>query len=178
MPNHVLTEVVFRGVGPLKQIDILDKVSSRESSIDFAVLLPPPLNIWCGNVGSEHRKAFPGTALDWNRANWGTKWNAYGIDQGGKYASIGRTNDTLTLRFQTAWSPPMGWLVALFNAFRLSFDYTYLDEGASRAMAGSFQIAVDELNGDQWCEKEGDDETHRRMHKLLWGVEEFGRDEE
>lgn len=177
MPNHVLTEVVFRDVGSLKQIDILGKVSSRERKIDFEELLPMPLNIWRGNVSSRHEEAFPGTALDWCSANWGTKWNAYGIDEGGKYESVERTDDSLTLRFQTAWSPPMGWLVALFNSFGLSFEYAYLDEGASHAMSGSFRIGVDKFLGDQWSEAKADEPTHRRMHKLMWGVEEFAAEE-
>lgn len=175
MPNHVLTEVVFRGVGSLKQLDILTKVSSKDREIDFDVLLPMPLNIWRGNVSSKHESAFPGTALDWCAANWSTKWNAYGINQG--YKSIERTDGALTLCFQTAWSPPRGWLVALFNVFRLPLDYTYFDEGASHSVVGSFRIAVDTFGGDQWSEQQADEITHRRMRKLLWGVEEFGLDD-
>lgn len=169
MPNHVLTEVVFRDVASLKQVDILQKVMGRERAIDFETLLPMPLNIWRGNVGMEHKKAFPDNSLDWCTKNWGTKWNAYGIDKGGRYQSIERADDSLTLRFQTAWGPPMGWLVALFNHFRLSFDYAYLDEGDIRAKAGSFRLATDDFYGDQWKEREADDETHSRMHLLMYG---------
>jgi hypothetical protein len=172
MPNHVMNEIVFRDIGSLKQIDILQKVEGPERKIDFNVLLPMPLNIWRGNVSEKHEKAFPGNALDWCAANWGTRWNAYGIDQGG-YRSIECADDSLTLRFQTAWSPPMGWLVALFNQFWLPFDYTYLDEGRERAIAGAFRLAVHPTDGDGWGERDVDDATHRRMHKMLWGVESF-----
>jgi hypothetical protein len=175
MPNHVLTEVVFRNIGSLRQADILAKVSSRTDKIDFEVLLPIPLNIWKGSVSIKHEKAFPGNALDWCHANWSTKWGAYGIDKG--YESIERADNSLTLRFQTAWRPPMGWLVALFNTFRLPIDYTYLDEGALGSVCGSFGLAVNQFDGDQWDEAPADDVTHRRMHKLLWGVEQF-EDEE
>ncbi len=177
MPSHVVTEIVFRDVGSLQQVDILGKVSSQKRKIDFETLLPMPLNIWCGNVSAKHEARFPGTAPDWCSKNWGTKWNAYGIDQGGGYESIERTDNSLTLRFQTAWSPPMGWLAALFNTFHLPFDYTYLDEGASRAVAGAFKIAADPFFEDQWDETPADDATHRRMHKLLWDVEEFASEE-
>jgi len=175
MPNHVLTEVVFRDVGSLMQIDILGKVSSRERRIDFDVLLPIPLNVWRGSVSTKHEKKLAGTALDWCVANWGTKWNAYGINQG--YESVERTDDSLTLRFQTAWSPPMGWFVALLNQFRLPFDYTYFDEGAIGSRIGMFRPDADALLGDRWDETDAAPLDHRRMHKLMWGVEEFETDQ-
>ena len=37
------------------------------------------------------------TWYDWCHDNWGTKWNAYGLDQGGRYKSVAHDGDTLTL---------------------------------------------------------------------------------
>jgi hypothetical protein len=175
MPNHV-TEVVFRGVSLVHQEDILALVRGREADIDFETLLPIPLNVWQGSVGTRH-SVFPDNALDWCRANWNTKWNAYGLDQGGKYRSIDQADDTLTLTFQTAWSTPYGWLLALWHRSGRPFEYTWLDEGRSNAFAGRFTAYSDDFSSEPWTEAEADEETTRRMHKLMWGVEEFPAEE-
>lgn len=177
MPNHVLTEIRFKNVDADQQGAILALARGPESPIDFGTLLPIPSNIWQGNVGTKH-SVFPGTALDWCRANWTTKWNAYGIDQGGRYQTIATTDDTLVLTFQTAWSTPYGWLLALWHIGELPFEYSYIDEGAVRAKSGFFAAYSDEFSAEPWAEVEADEAEHRRMHKLMWGVEEFTEDGE
>lgn len=172
MPNHVITEIRFKNVDADQQGAILALARGPESPIDFATLLPIPSNIWQGSVSTRH-SVFPGNALDWCRDNWKTKWNAYGIDQGGKYQTIATTDDTLTLTFQTAWSTPYGWLLALWHIGELPFEYSFLDEGALRAKTGRFTAYSDDFTSDPWSEEAADDAEHRRMHKLLWGVEEF-----
>ena len=44
--------------------------------------------------------------LDWNRAVWGTKWDAY-------HDSISESGDTLTIYYATAWSPNRDWVKVL-----------------------------------------------------------------
>jgi hypothetical protein len=175
MPNHVLTEIRFKNIDADQQGAILALCRGPESPIDFGTLLPIPSNIWQGSVGQKHA-VFPGNALDWARANWGTKWNAYGIDEGGRYKTIATTDDTLTLTFQTAWSTPYGWLLALWHIGELRFEYSYLDEGAISAKVGRFTTYSDGLGDQPWSEEQAPEEEHRRMHKLLWGVERFEDD--
>lgn len=174
MPNHVINEVIFRNVDAERQTTILAMIKNETGEIDFGVLVPKPLNIWDGSTGSNHEKKFKRIGLDWARDNWGTKWNAYGQDQGGKYQSIAQTDDTLTLTFQTAWSAPYPWLAALFNFFKLPFDHNWFDEGHSRGVCGKFdyQAYLTDL-GTAWAETDADDEMQKHLHKLLWGVEEF-----
>lgn len=172
MPKDVINEVIFRNVSPEQRAAILAKVGGEKSPVDFEVLLPLPLNVWWGSVGTKHEKRFPGNALDWCRENWSTKWNAYGISEGGRYESVAQTDDTLTLTFQTAWGPPMGWLVALFNTLRLPFEYRFLSEGSDTGGRGTF-APDDGSMGDKWDETETDEALTRHLHKLLWGVEEF-----
>ena len=169
MPNHVINELIFRNVNADQQDAIIAAACDAEGKVDFSVLVPAPLNMWNGNVGSEHEKAFGRTGLDWNRANWGTKWNAY------SHQATERTDDTLVLRFETAWSPPYPWLAAVLNKLSLPFEHNWLDEGASRGRAGRFSI--EEKWGPEWKETEADDQLHRHLHKLHWGVEQF-EDEE
>jgi hypothetical protein len=166
MPNHVINEIIFRQVDHDTQTNIVGGACNA-GRVDFGILVPSPLNLWMGSVGSEHEKKFKRTSLDWNRENWGTKWNAYGDDP-----HIERGRDTLTLRFQTAWSPPYPWLAALLNKFGLPFEHNWLDEGCERAVSGQFR--PDGRNGGpEWSETRASDEMQRHLHKLLWGVEEF-----
>ncbi len=175
MPNHVITEIVFRNLPKEKLVAILDMASSTEQKIDFSTLLPIPLNVWQGSVSIRHESAFgkENTALDWCRLNWGTKWNAYGLDEGGKYRSVDQSADALTLTFQTAWSTPYGWLLALWHKSGCAFEYTWLDEGREHAFAGRFTTYEDDIRSEPWREDEADEATTRRMHKLMYGVESF-----
>ena len=168
MPNHVLNELVFR-VDHETQDRILAKMLNEKGEVDFAVLVPAPLNMWWGSVGIDHEKAFKRTHLDWARDNWGTKWNAY------SQKPIARTDDTLTIIFETAWRPPYGWLAAIFNSLRVSFDHNWLDEGASRGVCGRFDATFieDDMRGRPWTETEADDDMQKRLHKMHWGVESF-----
>lgn len=175
MPNHVITEIVFRGVSKEKKAEILAMVSGANSQIDFTTLLPIPLNVWQGSVGRRHEEAFykENTALDWSRQNWGTKWNAYGLDEGGRYHSIVQVDDRLVLTFQTAWRTPYGWLLALWHKSNVPLEYTWFDEGREHAVAGRFTTYDDDMRGDPWLEAEADEATTRRFHKLMFGVEAF-----
>lgn len=166
MPNHVVNEIIFEGLKAGQAADLLAGLCDAEQNADFSILLPPPLNSWPGSVGTKHEKAFPTNHLDWCRQNWGTKWGAYSS----KPTEI--TETTLILRFQTAWSPPRGWLLAIFNRFKLSFRYNWLDEGESRGHAGYFDYpALDDLTfrKEAWGEQEADDALDRHLHMLRWG---------
>jgi hypothetical protein len=44
--------------------------------------------------------------LYWNRAVWGTKWDAY-------HYSVAESGDTLTIYYATAWSPNCDWVKVL-----------------------------------------------------------------
>lgn len=180
MPNHVLNEIVFRDIDPIQKDAILSHVRSSECDIDFCVLLPIPLNVWQGNVGIQHETAFrkANTALAWCAENWGTKWGAYGLNEGGRYRSIVAENSTLTLIFQTAWRPPYGWLLALWHKTGLPFEYTWLDQGRDTAIAGRFTSYDGDMLSEPWLEATAEEATTRRMHKLLWGVESFENEDE
>lgn len=165
MPNHVINELIFRGVDTVGQDAILAATTNDEGKVDFGILVPMPINRWQGDVGSEHDKAFGPSGMVWARENWGTKWNAYSMKP------IERTDDTLTLRFETAWAPPYPWLAAVLNSFERPFEHNWLDEGRERGRSGVFTF--DQKWGPQWSEADATDEMHRHLHKLHFGVEEF-----
>lgn len=177
MPNHVINEVTFSNVDAETQGRIIALVRGAEREIDFNVLIPMPINVWQGNVSTKHEQAFGECGLDWSRREWGTKWNAYGLDEGGKYQSIRASEGTLVLTFQTAWSAPRKWLLALFNTCKIPFEYRWMSEGEDVAVIGRFYFDPREMGSPDWDEKTiEDDAERRRIHKLLWGVEEFEED--
>ena len=173
MPNHVINEIIFRTKDPAQQNRILHKVRGEDGRIDFGVLVPQPLNMWNGGVGQKHERKFGRTGLDWARENWGTKWNAYGHNEGGRYESIAKSDDAITLTFQTAWSPPYPWIAALFNFFKMDIEHNWFDEGDDNGWSGKFdhQEYLKGIGG--WEEVRADEAMKKHLHKLLWGVEEF-----
>jgi len=167
MPNHIMNELAFRDVSQEQIAQIID-ATMKDGKVDFSILVPVPLNVWQGSTNSEQEKAFPLNWYQWNRENWGTKWNAYDTTE----PEIG--SDSVTIRFETAWSPPRPWLAALFNKTGLPFQHNWLDEGAERGRTATFSIH--EHFGKTWQEVAATDEMHRHLHVLHWGVEEFSDD--
>ena len=168
MPNHVINEIVFENVNLFQKRKILKKVF-KDNRVDFEILVPAPINIWYGNVGKNHEETFPDNHLNWARNNWGTKWNAY-------ESEIVKSQNSLTIRFKTAWSPPYGWIVALFNYFNLPFSLLWMSEESDKAFYETYVPFKDEW-AEPWEKKEASEIQTKYAHKLLWGVEEF-EDEE
>lgn len=177
MPNHVINEVLVKGavIEELRGIALND-----EDYIDFELLLPRPLNYWQGNEGAEHEKNFPGLGMQWAEVNWGTKWNAYG--QGNSnYRSVVQSEAGVVLTFKTAWSFPRGWVTALFNKTQKELNCAWLSEGGWAGYSETFKIdAVGEYRDIRWSKDRIEDGSseHKRLHKLLWGVEEFPEEDE
>jgi hypothetical protein len=168
MPNHVINEIIIN-VPAEKQAAILEKIKGK-NDIDFSVLLPLPLNIWMGSVGSEHTATFPDTALDWSTKNWGTKWNAYGLYNSEIYKPIVLTENSITLTFQTAWRPPFGWIVALFNHFKISFKHNYLSEDDDGGHSDFYVYQPeDKWSSVEWVREKATHEIYDRLYQYLWG---------
>jgi hypothetical protein len=168
MPNHVTNELIFAGIDPAVQDAIIAKICDTKGAVDFSILIPMPINIWRGNVGQRHEKAFKLTALDWCTDQWGTKWNAYNSRE------IRRTEDALTITFDTAWSPPYPWLAAVFNTFERSFEHNWFDEGAEWSVEGRFNAAaLADILSDPWKEDRASQEVHERLHTLKYGCAAF-----
>ena len=170
MPNHITNELIFRGVDDVAATSILAKLCNADGNVDFEVLVPTPPNVWLGNVGQFHEKRLGREmdALDWSRANWGTKWNAYG------HKPVERVDDALKIRFDTAWSPPYPWLVAVFNVLKRDFEHNWMDEGASRGWEGKWNYAAlveSKTFADPWTGTPCSDEMQKHLNVLKWGVE-------
>ncbi len=90
---------------------------------DFNKVIPQPKNIFNGDLGRKEeemckREGRP-TWYDWNKANWGTKWNSY---------SCKKESDNI-FTFETAWNNVAGIICAMSKLFpKVNFIYEYADE--------------------------------------------------
>jgi hypothetical protein len=177
MPNNVINEIIFHNVGPVAQGTILDKTLNQKGLVDFNILVPVPLNIWQGSVGDKEEKAFGRKDwYSWNIENWDTKWNAYGMGDDGNH--VIRTEDSFTIVFQTASSPPRGWLVALFNAVKLPFDHNWLNEGAPfDGYIEKYFFSDYYAPSPEWEQTVADKDMIRHLQILLYGSELEDEDE-
>ena len=103
MANYVTNIVRFRG--DESRIEELRASVQDERygmiGIDFDKIIPMPKNLFMGAVGPMERELYgKNNWLDWSRANWGPKWDAYGFDNRPK-----ETSDS-TLWFLSANQPP------------------------------------------------------------------------
>jgi len=74
---------------------------------------------------------------DFNISNYGTKWDAYDIGD-----LVHNDDGSITYRFDTAWSPPSGWLCRTAEMFpSLTLEDAWKYEGGG---AGTLTICVDE----------------------------------
>lgn len=104
MPNWVRSELNI--VGDKEDIrKLMDKCHSvdengEENFFDFNGLIPTPNNIYQGNLGAEELATYgENNWYDWNRKNWGTKWNSFNTN-------YGETRDGMIVFFDTAWNAP------------------------------------------------------------------------
>lgn len=118
MPNHVTNKIVFSAD---RAAEVFAAVCP-EGRFDFSILIPVPLHVFAGNLGSEEEKDFPVNWYAWNLENWGTKWGAYAC-------SSGIENGAAFIKFDTAWSVPYPVISAFANKFKIPFKHLYFDEG-------------------------------------------------
>ena len=117
MPNHVTNAIVFRSMPEFTFAE--DKLINKEGHVDFELLVPTPPNVYHGNLSSEDERDFGNfNWYDWNRENWGTKWNAYDTEV---------VVERMIIRFDTAWSPPYPIVVALSRHVP-NFIHYYIEE--------------------------------------------------
>jgi hypothetical protein len=91
----------------------------------------------------------------WHLNNWGTKWNAYDVDNEPETIEGG-----LRYRFDTAWSSPAQWLYQTAEQFpELRFEDAWQDEGGG---AGILKV---------WHDEGTLQEDHQEMSDHEWSME-------
>jgi hypothetical protein len=105
----------------------------------FAILKPMPTNIFRGDVGDAEREIYGANNwYDWANENWGTKWDTTA-------QCLSDDGDSVTLFFDTAWSPPIALYNSLVNDGWGIFAY-YYEPGM--AFAGIYDNGNDRCYGD------------------------------
>jgi len=134
MPNHVTNTIQLALHDGVDQEAFLKKLrgTGDKEVIDFEAIIPPPDNMFTGNLGDKEREqcAREGRPnwYEWQCDNWGTKWNAY--EQSFEDTGYG----VLQVQFDTAWSPPYPIIEALREWEEI--DYLvggYVEEGFQSA---------------------------------------------
>ena len=123
MANNVTNKITFKNVytGRVKE------KCMPEGYFDFETLVPPPAQVYRGNLSLQEDEDFKCNWSTWNRANWGTKWNAYNscLTTDG---DAGTRGDTVVV-FDTAWTVPYPIVAAFANTLKIPFEHRYFDEG-------------------------------------------------
>src|SRR6056297_741235 len=102
MPNWCYNNVTLRA-NNVGNRELLKEVATaaNEGKEIFNLLRPMPDNIFRGDLGMEERKEHgENNWYDWSVAHWGTKWDT-------DAQNVFYDGETLTLSFDTAWSPPI-----------------------------------------------------------------------
>lgn len=125
MPNHVTNKLIVNNIKTeALQEMYVSIICNKDKCIDFNKLIPMPAHIYNYDISIEDVGDFGNHNCwrEWSVNNWGTKWNAYEteIEYGEK----------LVIKFQTAWTVPYPFIIALSNKAEFNdFELRYIDEG-------------------------------------------------
>jgi hypothetical protein len=108
---------------------------------------------------------------DWNRYNWGTKWDA-------KDTIVEQLDETnFDVRFNTAWSPPIYWFEKVIPMYpQLEFDLIFDEEsqdycGRLTGREGEIDLQV----GKPYFTDENDNRVIYDIEKHQWKYEDSGQ---
>ena len=122
MPNYVTNKIEFDC--SQEQAEAIFTAIQTDGVFDFNTLIPTPLHVYQGDLGTEEDEDFPVNWHTWNRENWGTKWNSTG-------SKVDWNNGHASIEFDTAWNVPRPIAVAFGNKFKIDFILKYFDEGSN-----------------------------------------------
>ena len=130
MPNWVKNELIVTG----KTEDVARFVEYVGEVMDFEKIIPPPANMFHGDLGDKERKECAEKGIptwrDWQPEHWGTKWNACYCEEVivSPFDNIPYTE--AIYRFKTAWSTPEPVIRKIIEDWpELEIDGGYIDEG-------------------------------------------------
>lgn len=133
MPNHCANSLKITATTPEARellATIRAGINAEQPKL-FQVIDPCPAELLDTRKGypKDDREAvnvekfgFP-TWYEFNTTRWGTKWDAYEID------TLADEGNTLTLSFETAWSPPVS-IYATLHARGFDVEATFCESGS------------------------------------------------
>lgn len=122
MPNYCSNRVTFQH----EDVEMINKVA-ESIVVDrlFSTFVTPPESYETEDDW-----------YHWNVENWGTKWEAGCIDIEDK------TDSSITLYFDSAWSPPLAFYTAMEEKHNFEVLAYYFEEGM--AFCGKYQDGFNE----------------------------------
>lgn len=130
MPNFCENNLRVRG--DKKQLkEFVKNTQTKKAIFTFEKLVPTP---------KSYLKKGDGRWYKWRVLNWGTKWDAYPDS-----ISRDEDEDRFDISFDTAWSPPIEWLVKVSRKFKkLIFLIHYVEpmmgfEGVAKIINGKLE---------------------------------------
>lgn len=131
MPNHCANSLKITATTPetRQMLDAIRAAIADEKGF-FQIIDPCPAELLETRAGYPKDDREPANLkkygfsnwYDFQVARWGTKWDAYEID------TLADTGDTLTLTFDTAWSPPVG-IYQTMHEKGFQIEATFVEQG-------------------------------------------------
>jgi hypothetical protein len=176
MPNWCSNALVVKG--PKKDLDAF-KATLNQKDVDgievpfsFAQTVPPPANLFRGNLGDAERKECEAKGIpnwyDWQSANWGVKWDCC-------EANVSIAPKSVKVWFDTPWAPPLAWFSNFAAKFpNLTAELAYNECGmAYYGVAEASEGTVSDNGGDKY--EDGDtDEDGNPKGALKKHVNKYG----
>jgi hypothetical protein len=167
MPNWMRTALEVSGDQKLQEkfFNAIGQGLESEQPIDFEKIIPPPDNLFRGNIGNDEQKYCKDNNLpnwyDWNRENWGTKWNA-------SYCELrpSKQGDSTVLLFETAWSLPL----PIFE----KIEQMLMNEFIGLNIYGEFIEEGNAVAGVVLMDKDGADIRELEVDESVFSDEEGG----
>ena len=141
MPNWCANTVTFKHDDPEK---IKDIVRAWNSGKFFSAFFPCPKeleDVAVGSAGdelSQQEKAAKEASnlrtygytnwYDWRVAEWGTKWDV-GREEGRRRRVLKAGVKKVTLRFDSAWAPPVGFYEKMHDQHEYGIDAYFFEPG-------------------------------------------------
>lgn len=177
MPNWCSNALIVKG--PKKDLDAFKATlntkdgEGNEVPFSFAQTVPPPANLFRGNIGEAEQKECEAKGIpnwyDWQSENWGVKWDA-------NDATVRIAPKSVKVWFDTAWAPPLAW----FKSFAARFP-TLTAELAYNECGMSFYGVAEATNGemsdnggegyeDGDVDEDGDPQGDLRKHMMKYDL--------
>jgi hypothetical protein len=119
MPNWCENIVTF--TGPRAKLDALIEGAGKRELLN--TIRPMPDSVFRGNVGTAEREEHGSNNwYDWSVEHWGTKWEVGDVD-------VDDEGESVTFRFDSAWSPPVEAYRYAEEEQGLSVDAKYCETG-------------------------------------------------
>lgn len=155
MPNHVTNRIKITGDRE-SVLRFFNQAKVGDDEFSFAGFIPTPDDYIDGNCSHDHynyrlgKKEGPDPYANcwysWNITNWGTKWGAYDVfvDKPFNLLDALACDGIVTgsVRFDTAWSPPVPVYEKIIELFPdCTLEFSFMDEDMQGSGGGVIRYA-------------------------------------